>query len=130
MADVVGTLDSTQLAAIRVARERQVSALRAGDWDRFMQSYDTHAVVMAPNSPPLDTHATIRAYLSSYPTIARIDLTEIEIEGRIDFAYERGQYDLVAGGITDQGSHFTLWRKQADGTWKIYRDMWHSDRPL
>ena len=44
MADVVGTLDSVQLAAIRVARERQVSALRAGDWDRFMQSYDTRAV--------------------------------------------------------------------------------------
>jgi ketosteroid isomerase-like protein len=42
----------------------------------------------------------------------------------------QSQYDLVAGGITDQGSHFTLWRKQADGTWEIYRDMWHSDRPL
>ena len=85
---------------------------------------------MAPNSAPLDTPATIRAYLSSYPTITRIDLTEIEIEGRIDFAYERGQYDLVAGGISDQGSHFTLWRKQADGSWKIDRDMWHSDRRL
>jgi ketosteroid isomerase-like protein len=31
--------------------------------------------------------------------------------------------------MADQGSHFTLWRKQADGSWRIYRDMWHSDRP-
>lgn len=84
---------------------------------------------MAPNSAPLDTHAKIRAYLSGYPTIARIDITAIEIEGRVDLAYERGQYDVIAGGITDIGSHFTLWRKQADGSWKIYRDMWHSDRP-
>jgi ketosteroid isomerase-like protein len=84
----------------------------------------------AAQCAPLDTHAKIRAYVSTFPTIARIDLTEIEIEGRVDFAYERGQCDLVAGGMSDQGSHFTLWRKQTDGSWKIYRDMWHSDRPL
>ena len=129
MAEVVGALDSAQVAAIRAAREKQVSALRAADWDKFMQAYDAQAIVMAPNSAPLDTHAKIRAYLSGYPTIARIDLTAIEIEGRVDLAYERGQYDLVAGGMSDQGSHFTLWRKQADGSWRIYRDMWHSDRP-
>ena len=129
MAEVVGALDSAQVAAIRAAREKQVNALRAANWDKFLESYDPQAVVMAPNSAPLDTHAKIRSYLSSYPTIARIDLTAIEIEGRVDLAYERGQYDLVAGGMSDNGSHFTLWRKQADGSWKIYRDMWHSDRP-
>src|SRR5262245_28586712 len=109
MSEVVGALDSAQLSAIRAARGRQVNALGASDWDTFMESYDAEAIVMAPNSAPLDTHAKIRAYLSTYPTIARIDLTELEIEGRLDLAYERGQYDLVAGGMADQGSHFTLW---------------------
>jgi ketosteroid isomerase-like protein len=66
MADVVGALDAAQVAAIRAARERQVSALRAADWDEFMQSYDDAAVVMPSNSPPLDTPAKIRAYLSGY----------------------------------------------------------------
>lgn len=129
MAEVVGALDAAQVASIRAARERQVSALRAADWDKFMQSYDAQAVVMAPNSAPLDTPAKIRGFLSNYPTIERIDLTEVEIEGRIDFAYERGKYDLIAGGMADHGSHSTLWRRQDDGSWRIYRDMWHSDRP-
>jgi ketosteroid isomerase-like protein len=40
--------------------------LRAADWDEFMQSYDDAAVVMPSNSPPLDTPAKIRAYLSGY----------------------------------------------------------------
>jgi ketosteroid isomerase-like protein len=129
MAVVVGTLEAADVAAIRASRQRQLSALRAGDWDKFMESYDTHAVIMPANIAPLDTHAKIQSYLATYPTIARLDLTEIEIDGRVDFAYERGQYDLLAGGVSDQGSHFTLWRKQSDGSWKIYRDMWHSDRP-
>jgi len=129
MAGVVGTLDAMDVAAIRASRQRQISAIRAGNWDGFMESYDAQAVIMAPNIAPLDTHAKIRTYLATYPTFARFELIEIEIEGRIDLAYERGQYDFVAGGMADQGSHFTLWRKQADGSWRIYRDMWHSDRP-
>lgn len=129
MAEVVGVLDSVAVAAIRAAREKQMGAVRTRDWETLTHSYDEQAVVMPAHSEPLDTPAKIRAFMESYPQIVRIDLTEIEVEGRIDLAYERGRYDLVAGGISDHGSHFTLWRKQNDGTWKIYRDIWHSDNP-
>lgn len=129
MAEVIGALDAAQIAGIRAARQQQVRALRAGDWDTFAQAYDANAIVMPPNTSPLESPSTIRAFLQSYPTIVRIDLTELEIDGRVDLAYERGRYDLMAGGVSDQGSHFTLRRKQSGGSWKIYRDMWHSDRP-
>ena len=128
MAQVVGVLDSAEVAAIRAARQK-IGAVRAGDWESAAQVYDERAVVMPAHSEPLDTTPKIRAYLEDYPKIVRIDLTEIEIEGRMDLAYERGRYELVAGGISDHGSHFTLWRKQNDGSWKVYRDIWHSDRP-
>jgi len=30
----------------------------------------------------------------------------------------------------ERGKYLTIWHKQADGTWKVVRDMFNSDLPL
>ena len=128
MTEVLGALDPAQVAAIRAARETMIRSALAADWDMFVQVFDEKAVVMPPNVEPLDTRAKLRAFVGTYPKISAFRVTAIEIDGRADLACERGRYALTVGGVSEQGSSLTLWRKQADGSWKIFRDIWHSDR--
>jgi hypothetical protein len=52
MAEVVGVLDSAQVASIQGARADMVRSVLAADWERFAQLYDEQTVVMPPNLPP------------------------------------------------------------------------------
>jgi ketosteroid isomerase-like protein len=130
MAQVITGLDTAQVAAIRTARDRQLRLIRAADWNSLVRElYTDDAVVMPSNTEPLDTPAKIRKYCEDFPKLESISITNVEIDGRADLAWERGRFELKASGVTDRGSHLTLWRRQSDGTWRIFRDIWHSDLP-
>jgi ketosteroid isomerase-like protein len=50
-------------------------------------------------------------------------------------AYDRGTYSMTitppgAAAIEDRGKYLTIYRKQADGSWKVLRVMYNSDLPL
>ncbi|MGP8260465.1 MAG: YybH family protein [Acidobacteriaceae bacterium] len=52
-----------------------------------------------------------------------------------DLAYILGSYTMttkVAKGkpLTDTGKYLAVWKKQADGTWKVEADTWNSDLPV
>ncbi len=52
-----------------------------------------------------------------------------------DWAYERGTFTVdatpKAGGETRKmrGNYLRIYRRQADGHWKMIRDMFNSDQP-
>jgi ketosteroid isomerase-like protein len=31
--------------------------------------------------------------------------------------------------MTDRGKYMVLWKRQADGSWKLYRDMFNTSMP-
>ena len=129
MAEVVTRLDSVAIAAIRTATEKMVQATLVGDWDTWFQYLDDDAVILAPNLDPIETHLRIHAFVEGFPKISanRIDL--IDVDGRGDFAYAQGHYEVTAGGYSDRGKVIKLWRKGIDGSWKLFRDIWNSDPP-
>ena len=58
--------------------------------------------------------------------------TSVDVGG--DFAIETGTYQMTLtpkGGkpMPDKGKYVTVWKKQADGSWKVYRDVPNSDNP-
>jgi ketosteroid isomerase-like protein len=59
-----------------------------------------------------------------------------ELEGRGDVAYARGSYSMkiaVPGApapVDEKGKYVEIWRRQADGSWKLARDIFNSDLPL
>ena len=125
---ILGALDAAEVAAIQSARNDMVRLALAADWESFIQTFDEQAVVMPPNVTPVSGLTQLRAFAEAFPTLTAYQLAAEEIDGRADLAYERGRFDITAGGVPDSGSYLTLWRKQADGSWKILRDIWHSDR--
>lgn len=60
---------------------------------------------------------------------------QLEVEGADDVAWVRGTYamDLTAPGATaaihDKGKYLEIWRRQADGTWKVIRDIFNTSVP-
>jgi uncharacterized protein (TIGR02246 family) len=62
-----------------------------------------------------------------------IDNVEVEVSG--DMAFARGTYTVQAvvdetgePSFTD-GTYMSIFKRQDDGTWKLYRDMTHSNIP-
>jgi ketosteroid isomerase-like protein len=127
MTDILGTLDAVEVSAIQAVREQMVRSVLAADWDAFMETYDEQSVVMPPNAAPLEGHAVLRAFAEAFPAVSAFQITALQIDGRADLSFERGRFDMTAGGAADGGSYLTIWRKQTDGSWKIFRDIWHSD---
>lgn len=59
----------------------------------------------------------------------------VEVARSGDLAYSRGTYELTANDPngkpeTERGKYLEVWKKQADGSWKVVADMFSSDQPL
>jgi len=72
--------------------------------------------------------------LAAFNADFRLEVDEEERLGH-DWALERGIYWIAltqkTGGkpIRDHCEYITLYRRDADGEWRIARDIWNSDRP-
>jgi ketosteroid isomerase-like protein len=73
--------------------------------------------------------------LAAFRAEFSLDIDEVELAGD-DWAFERGTYTIAltpkAGGtpIRDTGKYLTIYRRQADHSWLMARDIWNSNNPL
>ena len=76
----------------------------------------------------------IQKWMASFPPMSDFKLDIVEMDGRGDLAYIRGNYSLKmtppgAASTADRGKFIEIWRKQPDGSWKIKCDIFNSDLP-
>lgn len=62
-------------------------------------------------------------------------VTKVEAARLGDFGYTVGTYEMKMNDpkgnpITDQGKYTTVWKKQADGSWKSVVDRSNTDSPV
>lgn len=127
-----------------------VEAVRAADiaWEKAFSGRDTTAAiaaieptgsVLAPNGPIATGPEAIRAVFAGWYAMPAMtlhwQLAAVEAARSGDLAYSRGTYELTFNDpkgkpVTDHGKYATVWRKQADGTWKVVLDMFNSDLPV
>ena len=121
---------------IRQNNARFMEAIARGDAAAVAALYTEDAQVLPSNSPPIEGPADIQAYwtaaLQSGIKSGRLETRDLELGG--DLAVETGRYQLVIqppGGaqLTDEGKYLVVWRRQADGSWKLHRDMFSSNLP-
>ena len=129
------TLKSDDPAAVKAAiasvYETYVKGVQTLDADLWMTNWDEGGVKFMPSVPAIVgkaaissfAHARFGAFQSRKMTI---NVDDVDIEGNLALA--RGTYlseDLLksasAPAITD-GWFLTTFKKQADGSWKIFRD--------
>ncbi len=126
------TLSEADIEAIGATTQDWQAAGRANDWAAVAALYTEDAVLMPPNAPAVTGPANIQAYFGSLPPMGALDLADVEIDGVGDWAFVRGTYSLTMAvegmePIADSGTYLEICRKQADGTWLIYRDIYNSD---
>lgn len=126
------------MAEINKTRNEYVLAWKAANADQIADLYTDDALVLYPNQPALTGRSAILTYFKSFFaefTQKEFMLTSAEIEIVGPWAFDRGTYrwDGVprTGGnpIEDYGKYLVVLQRQADGSFKVARDMDNSDRP-
>ena len=117
-------------AAIRAACDDQIKAVAAMDVAKAVSSYTDDAVFMSPDAPPIqgkaDIQKTFEAMLKDKPEFS-VDAPKIEVAKSGDLAYEWITGKMAVkdkkGKVNETTfKSLTVWKKQADGSWKMIVD--------
>lgn len=127
----------TDPAALRAAIadvDRAFSAAFERDDTLVISSlYTDDAVLLPPNHEPVMGRDSIAAFFAPLltPAFKSLHLETTEAGGSGDVAYAVGNLTLVAGdgSTADRGKYLILLKRQSDGGWRLYRDMWSSNMP-
>ena len=117
-----------------------VVAFNKGDAAAAASFYTDDAVSRAPNQEPASGRSAIQqGYDGLFKSTGKVSDFAIEMKDLdvfADRAVEVGSYSFhftPAGAkaqMKDHGSYMNYWKKQSDGSWKIYRDVIVSSEPL
>jgi uncharacterized protein (TIGR02246 family) len=121
--------------AIDSAEARFNVALMKGDVATIASLYADDAVILAPGMKaargPAERMAMHKAMLAgvSYPAVA-LQSEDLIVTG--DYAIETGSYRMTiqpakGKAMEDVGKFVSVWKKQADGSWKMIRDIANTD---
>jgi uncharacterized protein (TIGR02246 family) len=111
------------------------ASLEAGDLDRWLAMWTDDGIQMPPDEPAAVGKARIHARMA--PALDKfkfdMEINNEEVQSAGDLAYARGTYKATltpkAGGtaIPIDGKFMTILTRQADGSWKIHRDIFNSN---
>jgi uncharacterized protein (TIGR02246 family) len=117
-------------ATIRTADADWANAAAGKDLDKCMSYYEDDAVLFSPGSPAVLGKDNIRNVIQrmlSAPMQLNINVASVDVARSGDLAMDRGTVQAAVtdkkGKTTTQTSEYVLvWKKQADGSWKIAAD--------
>lgn len=114
-------------AAIRAIWESYASHRVAGDAEAWLGLWDENGIQMPPGVPArgIETLRPALADVFASRPYEAMEITPEEIVVTGDWAYSRGNYTVDAGGSHLEGKFLTIFRRQDDGGWRIYRDIFN-----
>jgi ketosteroid isomerase-like protein len=124
--------------------ERFVKRALNGDWDGVAELYHPAAIHMPPDQPAVEGREAIRHALSRTlgdeggVRLEDFSVSIREAEGIGDLVYVRATYRLKISvtvgdegkSIEQQGPYINILRRDEEGHWRIYRQMYGRDHPL
>ncbi len=123
----------TDEATLRDVDARWSKTAQSRDLDQTVSYYADDATVLAPNAPMASDKPAIRALWTSLlvpGTSIAWQATKVEVARSSDLGYVMGTYQLNVKDQTDHGKFVEVWKKQADGNWKVVADIFNSDMPM
>ncbi|HEV8236750.1 MAG TPA: DUF4440 domain-containing protein [Gemmatimonadaceae bacterium] len=125
--------------AIDAANTKFSAAAVQGDTAALAALYDNDAVMMMANAPAARGHDAIAKTFAGMGAAIKLSAIKLQTQDVIvsgDYAIETGAYELTGqpsakGAKTrhDVGKYIVVWKKQADGSYKLLRDIANSDQP-
>ena len=126
-------------AAIAAINKKFMEDVNLGNAAAGAAAYTDNAILMPPNHSPLEGKQAIEKYLTEIASqfqASNFQLSILEVDVQGDTTIVRGTYSAnftipgVEAPMEDRGKTLQIWKKQADGSWKIHRDIWNSNMPI
>lgn len=101
------------------------------DMNKFISYYAPDATAHPQGMPSATGSAAIMdAFMkvSSTPGFS-LQWTPVraDVSAAGDVGYTVGTYEMSMNGATEKGKYVAVWKKQADGTWKVKEDIFNAD---
>ena len=124
--------------AVKKAHEAYLGAINANDLDLFLEAVTDDVVLIAPNAPVMSGKDEVAPWVAGYfeAVTTRWQKTSVEFVVAGDWAYEHYTYRVIDsprdGGTVavDTGNGLNIYRREADGVWRVARDAWATNQPL
>jgi uncharacterized protein (TIGR02246 family) len=126
-------------AEVREAQAARMNALAAADVEAYLNVYTDDAVWMPPGSAEIVGKEAARPRITQAFEAASLEPVFDSQERTVmspEWIADRGHYSMLVtpkeGGEAKQevGFYLTIWRRDADGRWKIFFDIWNTNRPV
>lgn len=125
------------IAAINDLYKQATLACSNGDVELYLSLFTEDAVVMATEFPALIGKEQLRPAIEGLFGMFGLELPytvdKVEVPGDWAFARSSFQYSMTLkeGGetTTRAGKELDIFKRQADGSWKIYMQCWSYDAP-
>lgn len=123
---------------IRNADTALQQAIATKDLESTVSFYASDATLLPVAEPIVTGTKAIRkewTHLFSIPDFQnKSKLTKVEVSSGGDLAYTQGTYETFLAGADgkpaiEHGKYVSVWKKQADGSWKIVTDIYNTDAP-
>jgi len=113
-------------------------AWNEGDYEGYMAIIDEEAMFLPPNSPPIGGMETIRSIYQTEFGSNDFELTitteEIHVSGDLAYSHSiwKGSVNPKDGSepFVFNNKNLVIYKRQVDGSWKIFRAMYSSNTPL
>jgi ketosteroid isomerase-like protein len=121
---------------IEEANAVQIKSFETKDVQNMTTNYAEDAVVCPQNGPMVTGKENIAAFFNEMLSMMKeMSFASTKFDASGDIAYEVGTYSGVwdmpgMGAVDDKGKYVSVWKKQADGTWKIVVDIFNTDMPM
>jgi uncharacterized protein (TIGR02246 family) len=124
-------------AAIRAAGDALEQAAEAKDLDKCMALYVDDPVLFVARAPAVVGRDALRKAFQGFLAVSALKLETsdliVDVAQSGDLAFERGSYsntitDAKGKTTTETGKLALVWKKQADGSWKIAADTNAGDK--
>lgn len=131
------TFTDADRAAIEAATEEAMTINATRDHQAYVNHYYTaDAIVLPPNGEAIRGREALLAFNESFPPYEELQFSHVEMDGAGDMAYVYGTYTMIMAAaegedpVEDHGKYIEIWKRQADGSWKVALDIFNSDLPL
>ncbi len=119
---------------MQISREWSKSAA-TDSVEKTLSYWADDAVVMSPGQAPIKGKTAIRGMIESTSNIPGFKISweplSVSVSKNGDMAYMIEQNKIIVNDslgnpITEYNKAVTVWRKEADGSWKNIVDMWNA----
>lgn len=120
-------------AEIRAATAKLIAALEDPDPTAWVYMYTEDAGLLEAGSEPLEGRAKLLELAHAMQPMSSVSITPTRMEGHGNIAYMYGSASWVNGREPQAGStsrvHLVIvWRKEADGQWRVAQEALVPDK--